>query len=488
MDKLIDIITRVNKEVNTIVWGAPMLILILGIGLYFTLATRFFQLFKIKEICKKTIVAIFKNKSVTKSKDKKAISQFQAISTALAATIGTGSIAGVATAITIGGAGAVFWMWVSSILGMMTVYAENVLGIFFRKKNKKKEWQGGAMYYIEHGLNSKWLAVIFAIFCIFASFGMGNMAQANSISAAMQTTFSIDPKMTGIVVSTIVGLVIIGGIKRIGKVTERLIPIVSIAYILGCLAIMLANFQQLPWVFESIFKQAFGIGPVAGGISGAMLKNAITIGVKRGVFSNEAGLGSSVMVNAAADVKEPVVQGMWGIFEVFIDTMVVCTLSAVVVLSSGVIGTFTNTGEEADGSSLIIIAFQKVFGGFAGQFVSISILIFALATIIGWSYFGEKAIEYLLGAKSTFLYKALYIAFVFIGANLELKLVWDISDTLNGLMAIPNITALILLSGTVIKITNNYLRRNKKKNSSKEKPMLSAFEDIQAEQEKLPDD
>lgn len=481
MDRLVDIIKSINKEINNLVWGTPMLILIIAIGVYFTIRTKGFQLFKVKDIYNNTIKAIFKNKNVTKSQNKKAISQFQAISTALAATIGTGSIAGVATAITIGGAGAVFWMWVSAFFGMMTVYAENVLGIFFRKKNAKKEWKGGAMYYIEYGLQSKWLAVLFAIFCVCASFGMGNMVQANSVTAAMQETFLLSPKLTGIIIALIAGLVIIGGIKRIGKVSEYLVPIISVAYVIGSLIVILANFKAVPTVFKNIFEQALGIGAVAGGISGSLVKNAISMGVKRGVFSNEAGLGSSVMVHSAADVKEPVIQGMWGIVEVFIDTVVVCTLTALVILSSGALN--DSATSNLDGAPLVIASFKNVLGDFASVLVSIFIIIFAFATIIGWAYIGEKAMEYIFGSKSVGVYKILFIIFIYIGSNMELRLVWDISDTLNGLMAIPNLIALFLLSSTVIKITKNYQQRKDKHKNIK--PMLSAFENIQNEQEKL---
>jgi len=487
MTGIIDTIAQINHRINLLVWGTPMLVLIISVGVLFTFRLKFMQIFRLKEIMNKTFFAIFKNKTVTKTKDKNSISQFQAISTSLAATIGTGSIAGVATAITIGGAGAIFWMWISAFFGMVTVYAENVLGIYFRKKNINKEWKGGAMYYIEYGLKSKWLAVMFAIFCIFASFGMGNMAQSNSIAGALETTFFVTPKATGIATAVLVGIVIIGGIKRIGKVSEFLIPIISILYILASTAILFINIKTIPLVFESIIKQAFGIGAVAGGVSGSLMKNAISMGVKRGVFSNEAGLGSSVMVHSAAEVKEPVVQGMWGIFEVFIDTIVVCTLTAFAILSSGVLGKTGADGSTLDGAPLVIKAFQKSLGNFSSPFISISVLIFAFATIIGWSYFGEKAMEYLFGGKAIFLYKIIFIAVVYIGANLELTLVWDISDTFNGLMAIPNLIGIFLLSGTVVKITENYFRRKRKKNPSKEKPMLSAFKEIQESQEKMVD-
>jgi AGCS family alanine or glycine:cation symporter len=479
MQELLYNIEKINSKINNLVWGTPMLVLIISIGVYLTIRLKFFQLFKIKQIYNSTVKTLFIGKNKAKKDNRKGITQFQAISTALAATIGTGSIAGVATAITIGGAGAVFWMWVSAIFGMATIYAENILGIYFRKKDAKKEWQGGAMYYIQYGLDSKWLAILFAIFCVFASFGMGNMVQANSVSTSLQETYILSPKITGIIISVIVGLIIIGGIKRIGKVSEILVPIISVIYVIGTLIVIFANIKGIPSIFSAIFKQAFGIGAFAGGITGAAVKNAISMGVKRGVFSNEAGLGSSVVVHTAADVKEPVVQGMWGIVEVFIDTIVVCTLTALVILSSGVLENSATKG--LDGSPLVIASFREVMGDFASHLVTFFIVIFAFATIIGWAYIGEKAMEYIFGSKSIIVYKILFVAFVYVGCNMEMKLAWDISDTFNGLMAIPNLIALAFLSPLVIKITKNYMQRKSKKHRLK--PMLSAFKDIQDEQQ-----
>lgn len=468
MDSLINIISQINDTVNSLVWGVPMIILIISTGVYFSIRTKFFQIFHFKMICKNTVCKIFGKNNSRECNDKKAISQFQALSTALAATIGTGSIAGVATAITIGGAGAVFWMWISALFGMMTVYAENVLGIYFRHKNKKGEWAGGAMYYIEKGLGAKWLAIMFSIFCIGASFGIGNMAQSNSIADALNTSFNIDVKATGIITSILVGLVIIGGIKRIGKFAEAIIPFISVIFIIFSIVVLLINIENIPTVISDIFKSAFGVTAVGGGISGALVKKAVSMGVKRGVFSNEAGMGSSVMAHCASDVKEPAVQGMWGIFEVFVDTMVVCTMTALVILSTKVMDF-----SSADGSALIIKAFEKDLGKAGSIFITFSIVIFAFATLIGWSYFGEKAIEYLFTSKSILVYKVIFTVIAYIGCILKLKLVWDISDTLNGLMAIPNLIALWLLSGTVIKITQNYLIRQRKNVKYKPQPMLS---------------
>ncbi|MGN0674489.1 MAG: alanine/glycine:cation symporter family protein, partial [Oscillospiraceae bacterium] len=342
MDAFVKAVESINGAVNGFVWGIPMLVLIISTGIYMTVRTHFFQVTKIKHWSNETFLAIFKKKSVTKTKDKKAISQFQALATALAATIGTGNIAGVATAIAVGGPGAVFWMWLSAFFGMMTNYSENVLGIYFRKKNVNGEWSGGAMYYLQEGLKdrkgirhlAKPLAILFSIFCVLASFGIGNMTQVNSISSAMKSNFNVPTIITGIVLAAIAALVIVGGIKRIASVTEKLVPFMALFYIIGCLIIFVSNYKQIPYVFSSIFSNAFNFGAVAGGIGGYIIKRAVTMGFKRGVFSNEAGLGSSVMVHSASDVKEPVVQGMWGIFEVFFDTIIVCTLTAFVLLSS----------------------------------------------------------------------------------------------------------------------------------------------------------
>ena len=342
MDSFINQITKINGMINGWVCGIPMLILIISTGILMTIRTGFFQIVRAKVVGNETFFAIFKKQNVTKTKDKKAISQFQALTTALAATIGTGNIAGVATALTIGGPGAIFWMWISAFFGMMTNFSENVLGIFYRRKNEKDEWSGGAMYYLRDGLGTKkgmknvakFLAVLFAIFCVLASFGIGNMTQVNSIADAMKSNFGIATFVTGIVLAIIAALVVVGGIKRIGQVTEKLVPFMAVAYIVGTLVIFFTNYEQIPYVFGSIFKDAFNVSAIGGGVGGYVIKRAVTMGFKRGVFSNEAGLGSSVMVHSASDVKEPVIQGMWGIFEVFFDTIIVCTLTSFVLLSS----------------------------------------------------------------------------------------------------------------------------------------------------------
>lgn len=601
MQSFIDTVAKVNGAVNGVVWGIPMLVLIIGTGIFMSVRTEFFQITRIKTWANETFLAIFKKKSVTKTDEKKAITQFQALSTALAATIGTGNIAGVATAVCIGGPGAVFWMWLSALFGMMTSFSENVLGIYFRKKNEHGEWSGGAMYYLEEGLKEKKglrhiakpLSVMFAIFCVMASFGIGNMAQSNSISSAMQSNFNIPTVVTGVVLAVIAALVVLGGIKRIAKVTEKLVPFMAIFYIAGCLIIFVMNFRHIPYVFSSIFKSAFSFSAVAGGVGGYIIKRAVTMGFKRGVFSNEAGLGSSVMVNCASDVKEPVIQGMWGIFEVFFDTIIVCTLTAFVILSSpansvsfeealnnvstqpqyftinytdgetnlidsdinpkyivasddAAEGTYTEysaktvygqefpvkilnssnvSGEndftfanvmeikgiqakdangnhltnengdpiidsveitEVNGVPLVTYAFSQRLGSVSGKILAVAILLFAFSTTLGWSFYGTKALEYLLGTKATIVYKIIFVLFIVVGCTMKLGLAWDISDTFNGLMALPNLIGILSLSGIVVAITKNYIHRRIKKDDVGALPMISAYSDIHEEQhEKL---
>lgn len=507
---MLDTVKAVNSSVNGIVWGIPMLILIIGTGIYMTVRTRFFQIFHAKHVASQTIGGVFKKGSnVTNSKEKTSISQFQALCTALAATIGVGNIAGVAAAIATGGPGSIFWMWISAFFGMMTNYSENVLGIYYRRKNSKNEWSGGAMYYLRDGLGSKKgcktlgkvLAVLFSIFCILASFGIGNMSQINTIVGNITSVFSIpalDKTLSigslsinlyafdvGFILMVLAGLVIVGGIKRIAQVTEKFVPFMACLYILGALIVFLANLNKAGEVFSAIFSFAFGFRAIGGAAIGIAVKNAATWGLKRGVFSNEAGLGSSVMVHSASNVIEPVKQGMWGIFEVFTDTMVVCTLTAFTILSSGVIN--LETGEMLTDSvktALVSEAFNHVFhiGSFnlGGIFIALAILLFAFSTVLGWSYYGTKAWEFLFGTKSTIIYKSVFVLFILLGATMSLDLAWDISDTFNGLMALPNLIGVLALSGTVIKITHNYIKRTF--NGSKEAPMLSAFEQIQKEQ------
>lgn len=508
---MLDTIAKINSSINSVVWGVPMLVLIIGTGIYLTIRTKFFQISHAGHVGSQTIGGVFKKGSnVTNANEKASISQFQALCTALAATIGVGNIAGVAAAIASGGPGAIFWMWLSAFFGMMTNYSENVLGIFYRQKNTHGEWSGGAMYYLRDGLGSKKgcktigkvLAVLFSVFCITASFGIGNMSQVNTIASNITSVFAIPALdktvalgsmsvnlyalIVGFILMIVAGLVIVGGIKRIAQVTEKFVPFMACVYIIGALIVFIANISKVGEVFGAIFSFAFGFRAIGGAAIGIAVKNAATWGFKRGVFSNEAGLGSSVMVHSASNVVEPVKQGMWGIFEVFADTIVVCTLTAFAILSSGLID--LHTGEvltSAQSTALVSEAFGSVFnfGGVnvGGIFIAIAILFFAFSTTLGWSYYGTKAWEFLFGTKSTIIYKCVFVVFILFGATMNLGLAWDISDTFNGLMAIPNLIGVLTLSGTVIKITKNYTARTFK--GSTEKPMLSAFDTIQKEQE-----
>ena len=430
-----------------------MIVLILGAGIYLTVATRFFQFRKVKMIFRETIFSLFKDKSVRKSGEKKSISQLQAVSTALAATMGTGNIAGVASALTLGGAGAVFWMWVSSLFGMMIVFCENVLGIYYRYKNSSGEWVGGPMVYLEKGLGSKKLGMVYAVFCVLASFGMGNITQINSISLSAKTSFGVPCVVTGVISAVLIGIIIFGGLKRIGSVTEKLIPILSLAYILGSIIIIVINFKAIPSAFSAIFKGAFGLDSITGGICGAAVKQAVSVGLRRGVFSNEAGLGSTVMVHAASDIKSPVKQGMWGIFEVFLDTIVCCTLTALVILTSGAMNC---KGIKLDGAALVIKAFESGFGHFSGIFVTASVSLFAFATVLGWSVFGLKAFEYVFGEGYSVYYKLIYILLILFGATGSINLIWGISDVFNGFMAVPNLIGVLVLSPVMLKALKNY--------------------------------
>lgn len=453
MRELVAAIIGLNSRLNGLVWGPAMIAFMMLAGLYFTVGTGFFQFSRFRLWISETLFAIFRDKTVRDKRDPHTISQFQALSTALAGTIGTGNIVGVATAIVAGGTGAIFWMWVSAFVGMMTKFAENVLGNYYRYKDKKGAWVGGPMVYIERGLHCRWLAVLFALFCTVASFGIGNMTQANSIAGALTSSFSVSPLSIGILVALLAGLVILGGVRRIASVTEKFVPFAALFYIAGGLAILVINRQRIPEALSSIFTGAFSLRAAGGGAGGYAMMHAIRFGVARGIFSNEAGLGSSVIVNSASNVKEPVRQGMWGIFEVFADTIVMCTITALVILSSGALS------DGKDGAALSIAAFSEGLGEFGSLFVSLAITCFAFATILGWAYYGERAVEYLFGRKSVFLYKLVYICMTCVGCVADLKLVWSISDTFNGLMAVPNLIAILLLSGKVFSLTKEYLAR-----------------------------
>ena len=490
---MLDMITKINAVLNGIVWGWPALILLAFVGVLTTCITKCFQISHFGHWMKNTIGAIFKDSKVTSHTSDRSISQFQSLCTALAATVGTGNIVGVAGAILVGGPGAVFWMWLIAFFGMMTNYSENVLGIYYRRKNEQGEWCGGAMYYLRDGLGAKKgckrigaiLAAAFSVFCFLASFGIGNMTQVNSISGNMEAVFGVPTWVSGIVLLILCGLVIVGGLKRIATVTEKIVPFMVLVYMVGTIAILVMNIKMVPAVFTAIFEGAFALKAAGGGIVGYGMKLAIEQGMKRGVFSNEAGLGSSVMVHSNSNVKEPVRQGMWGIFEVFADTMIVCTLTAFVVLSSGLVDLETGvavaeySGVALTKANVVSTVFTMYFGKLGGAFVAIAIMLFAYSTVLGWSHYGSKACEYLFSTKSTMVYRVIFVIATFGGAVMGENLAWDIADTLNGMMMIPNLIGVIVLSPIVYRITKNYVNR-KIKNEAVE-PMLSNFDDIQKE-------
>jgi len=501
MDSIAQTVANINDQVNGVVWGVPALVLLIGTGILMTVLTGFFQFRRFGHMWKNTIGGLFdKEKGIRANSDKHSISQFQSLCTALSATIGTGNIAGVAYAITMGGPGAVFWMWIAAIVGMMTNYSENVLGIFFRRRNERGEWSGGAMYYLKDGLGKmKYgkvigpvLAVLFSLFAILASFGIGNMGQVASITESINTLVPADPNavnlITAIVVIVLLALVIIGGLRRIATTNERIVPFMAVFFIIGSLVIILMNISRVGAAFGAIFAGAFNFKSAAGGVGGAIIARAMTWGFKRGVFSNEAGLGSSVMVHSASNVKEPVVQGLWGIFEVFADTIIVCTCTALVILTSGVVD--LESGASISGATklgLATEAFTKNFGTFGGVFIAVAVSLFAFTTILGWSYYGTKAWEYLFGTKSTLAYKIVFIAMVLVSATMNVSLAIDLSDTFNGLMAIPNLIGVVCLSGLVMRITKNYSVRRITKSKPDETPMLSGIPEIQEEQMRRPD-
>lgn len=497
---IVQTVTEVNKAVNDFAWGWFAIAMLLGTGLICSVITRFFQITFIKEWWGKTIGSVFHKH--TRKADKGSVSQFQALCTALAATIGTGNIAGVAAAIYFGGPGAVFWMWIAAFLGMMTNFSENVLGIYFRRKNNNEEWSGGAMYYLQDGLGSykgckyvgKVLAIIFAIFAILASFGIGNMGQINKITINFQSAFldkvnaptflgvSVVNWIIGIVLMILGGFIILGGLKRIASFAEKVVPFMAVLYVLGALIVICYNISSIGAVFGAIFKYAFVPRAVAGGVAGSVIKRImdgpIKNGCKRGIFSNEAGLGSSVMVHSNSNVKEPVVQGMWGIFEVFADTIVVCTMTAVVVLSSGFFDLSTGLPiGELDDATLVAKAFGNVFGIGGEWFIALAVLLFAFTTVMGWSHYGSKAVEYLAGTTGSKVYRIFFVLLMISGAIMTSSLAWDISDTFNGLMMIPNLIGVLAMTPLVIKITRNYIDRNIKKKDVE--PILSYDPEIQ---------
>jgi len=451
-------IENINKTVNDFVWGPYMLLLIVGTGIFFTFRTNFFQVRKFAFSMKETLFKIF-DKSVDDSDEilsEGDITPFQALSTALAGTVGTGNIAGVATAIATGGPGAVFWMWVSAFFGMMTKFSEVVLAIEYREKNDEDNWVGGPMYYIKNGLGLKWLATLFAIFGAIAAFGIGNMVQSNSVANAMKATFNINPLITGIILTIATALVILGGLKRIASVAEKLVPFMALFYIIAAIAVLIIQFSEVPVAFQLIFTHAFTPSAAIGGFVGATVMRAMRFGVARGVFSNEAGLGSAPIAHAVAKTDHPVKQGLWGIFEVFADTIIICTLTALTIISTGAWTLLDDSGKQLSGAALTTAAFSHALSSLGGIIVAISILLFAFSTILSWSYYGEKCVEFLFGSRFNKLYRIMFIPLILLGSISSLELVWDIADTLNGLMAIPNLIGLLGLSTVVIKLIKDY--------------------------------
>ena len=472
------------EVVNGVVWGPLGLGLLFGTGLLLTVRTGCFQLRRWGYWMRHTFGAILTDRSVTAhtAREEQAISQFQSLCTALASTIGTGNLVGVATAILSGGPGAVFWMWVMALLGMMTSYAENVLGIYYRRKDPAGGWRGGPMYYLRDGLGSrpgcklpgKVLAALFAAFCALASFGIGNLSQLNSIAGNLRAAFGVPEAVTGAVLAAVSAVILLGGLKRVAAVAEKLVPAMALLYIVGALTVVGVHITAVPAALAAIVKGAFGLQAAGGGVVGYGLSRAVTWGFKRGAFSNEAGLGSSVMVHAASNVKEPVQQGMWGIFEVFADTMVVCTLTALVVLTSGLVEPDTGRmAAGAVGSALVGQAFDAVFGTLGAKLIAVCVLLFAYSTVLGWSCYGCKAVEYLFGAEAGAGYRVLFVAVMPLGAVMRLDLAWALSDTFNGLMMLPNLIGVVALSGTVVRITQNYLAR--KLHGSPLPPLRSAW-------------
>ena len=447
-----ELITNLNSTVNGIVWGPPMLILLVGTGIILTFRLKALQFSNL----------LYAHKMIFKKHEglEGDISNYQALTTALAATIGTGNIAGVATAIAAGGPGAVFWMWVTGLVGMATKYAEAVLAVKYREKDKRGEMAGGPMYYIEKGLGLKWLAVLFAFFGAIAAFGIGNMVQANSVADAIYTTFGVQHWITGLILVIFTGIVLLGGIKSIGKVTAYIVPIMAVFYILGGSVVIILNAAYVPAAFASIFSDAFTGNAVAGGALGTVIR----YGVARGVFSNEAGLGSAPIAAAAARTDHPVRQALVSMTQTFIDTLVVCSFTALSILSSGLVGTINpDTGAAYTGAALTTVAFNEAIPGIGGIIVAVGIVFFAYSTILGWSYYGEKCLEYLVGEKGVIFYRVIFVSFIMVGALSGLQFIWDLADTMNGLMALPNLIGLLGLSGIVVKETKDYMETIKAK-------------------------
>lgn len=463
---MLQLIESVNSAVNNFIWGVPAMICIIGVGLYLSIRMRFIQLRKLPLALRETIGKVFHKKEAAKG----SLTPFQAVCTALAATVGTGNIAGVAGAIAIGGPGAVFWMWMSALLGMCTKFSEVILAVHFRERNEQGDLVGGPMYFIKNGLGKKWqwLAVLFSVFGIFTVFGTGNATQVNTITTAINSAllnYNIIPEtavktsnlLIGSIIMILVGCVLLGGIKRIGSVTERLVPFMAVLYIILAAGVVLCNIKAVPEVLFSIVYGAFNPFAITGGIVGSFFMS-MKKGVSRGIFSNEAGLGTGSIAHACADTSEPVKQGFFGIFEVFADTIIICTLTALTILCSGVPICYG----EAAGAELTISGFTATYGNWISVFTAVAMCCFAFSTILGWGLYGARCVEFLFSARAIKPFMILYSMVAIIGATQDLGLIWSISDTCNGLMAIPNLIAVFLLSGTVMKLVKEYMDKQKK--------------------------
>jgi AGCS family alanine or glycine:cation symporter len=457
---MLETIELINNVVNNFIWGVPAMICIIGVGLVLSFRTRFLQIRKFPYAMKVTIGRMFRKKQAADG----AMTPFQAVCTALAATVGTGNIAGVAGAIAIGGPGAVFWMWISALLGMCTKFSEVTLAVHFREKNDKGEFVGGPMYYIKNGLKKHWhwLAYLFAAFGVITVFGTGNATQVNTITTAIDSALfnygiiSKDSASTinlviGIVLAVLLALILLGGIKRIGQVTEKLVPFMALFYVVLALGVVILNINHVPAVFKEIVEGAFSPASVTGGVVGSFFMS-MKKGVSRGIFSNEAGLGTGSIAHACADTRKPVKQGFFGIFEVFVDTIVICTLTALVILCSEVPITYG----QAAGAELTISGFTATYGNWVSLFTAVAMCCFAFSTIIGWGLYGARCIEFLFGTKVNKPFMFVYSLVAIVGATLDLGLLWSIAETFNGLMAIPNLIAVFLLSGVVVKLVREH--------------------------------
>lgn len=461
---MLETFEKINSAVNSFVWGVPAMVCIIGVGLLLSIRTGFIQFRKFGYTFKVTLGRIFHKKEASDG----SITPFQAVCTALAATVGTGNIAGVAGAIAIGGPGAVFWMWISALLGMCTKFSEVTLAVHFREKNKQGDWTGGPMYYIKNGLGPKWrwMAVLFALLGVLTVFGTGNATQVNTITSAVNTALlnyhvidassvSVSSLIIGIIIAVLVALILLGGIKRIGRVAEMLVPFMALLYIILALGVIFLNIDRVPGVFASIFEGAFSPASVTGGVVGSFFLS-MQKGVARGIFSNEAGLGTGSIAHATADTDHPVKQGFFGIFEVFADTIVICTMTALVILCSGV---SVNYGTDA-GAELTINGFITTYGSWVSIFTAAALCCFAFSTILGWGLYGTRCIEFLFGSWINKPFMVVYSLVAVIGATADLGLLWSVAETFNGLMSIPNLIALFLLSGTVVKLVKDYFKNH----------------------------